>query len=78
MAGSRRFHTVHCFQPRGSPTSAYTLSAGGASSTRLLLVASAHAGVNVNDITDEGRLDRLTGNAAFSAVPVTIAAVDGA
>ena len=39
-------------------------------------VASAHAGVNVNDITDEGRVDRLTGNAAFSAVPVTITALD--
>jgi anaerobic selenocysteine-containing dehydrogenase len=36
-------------------------------------VAHAHAGVSINDITDEHRLDRLTGNAAFSAVPVTLA-----
>ena len=38
-------------------------------------VASAHAGVSINDITDEHRVDRLTGNAAFSAVPVAIEAV---
>jgi len=38
-------------------------------------VASAHAGVSINDITDELRVDRLTGNAAFSAVPVAIEAV---
>jgi anaerobic selenocysteine-containing dehydrogenase len=37
-------------------------------------VAQAHAGVSANDITDELRLDRLTGNAAFSALPVTLAA----
>jgi anaerobic selenocysteine-containing dehydrogenase len=38
-------------------------------------VASAHAGVSINDITDDQRLDRLTGNAAFSAVPVAIEGV---
>jgi anaerobic selenocysteine-containing dehydrogenase len=38
-------------------------------------VAQANAGVSINDITDEQRLDRLTGNAAFSAVPVAIEAV---
>lgn len=37
-------------------------------------VAGANAGVSINDITDELRVDRLTGNAAFSAVPVSIAA----
>jgi len=37
-------------------------------------VASANAGVSINDITDEHRVDRLTGNAAFSAVPVSIEA----
>jgi anaerobic selenocysteine-containing dehydrogenase len=37
-------------------------------------VASAHAGVSLNDLTDEMRLDRLTGNAAFSATPVDVAA----
>ncbi|MEO1646813.1 MAG: molybdopterin oxidoreductase family protein, partial [Chloroflexota bacterium] len=35
-------------------------------------VASAHAGVSINDLTDDQRLDELTGNAAFSGVPVKI------
>jgi anaerobic selenocysteine-containing dehydrogenase len=38
-----------------------------------LSVATAHAGVSLNDLTDEQRTDRLTGNAAFSATPVEIA-----
>ncbi len=48
--------------------------ANGAARTRTS-VATAHAGVSINDLTDEMRIDRLTGNAAFSAVPVTVAAV---
>jgi anaerobic selenocysteine-containing dehydrogenase len=40
-----------------------------------LSVAGAHAGVSVNDVTDETFLDRLTGNAAFSGVPVRVRAV---
>jgi anaerobic selenocysteine-containing dehydrogenase len=44
------------------------------SGTRMA-VAQAHAGVSINDITDEHRLDRLTGNAAFSATPVAVEAV---
>jgi anaerobic selenocysteine-containing dehydrogenase len=39
-------------------------------------VAGAHAGVSVNDLTDDQILDRLTGNAAFSAVPVEVTIVD--
>ncbi|MBL8610255.1 MAG: molybdopterin-dependent oxidoreductase [Myxococcales bacterium] len=35
-------------------------------------VAAAHAGVSMNDLTDDGRLDRLTGNAAFNGVPVEV------
>jgi anaerobic selenocysteine-containing dehydrogenase len=35
-------------------------------------IASAHAGVSLNDLTDELRLDGLTGNASFSGVPVTV------
>ena len=35
-------------------------------------VAQAHAGVSINDLTDELRLDELTGNAALSAVPVWV------
>ena len=35
-------------------------------------VAHAHAGVSINDLTDELRLDELTGNAALSAVPVWV------
>ncbi len=41
--------------------------------TRLSVASSGHyAGVSVNDITDENRLDELTHNAAFSGQPVTI------
>jgi anaerobic selenocysteine-containing dehydrogenase len=35
-------------------------------------VASAHAGVSANDITDELWLDELCGNAALNGVPVTV------
>lgn len=35
-------------------------------------VASEYAGVSINDLTDDQRLDDLTGNAAFSGVPVKI------
>ncbi|WP_224240271.1 molybdopterin oxidoreductase family protein [Hyalangium gracile] len=35
-------------------------------------VATKHAGVSLNDLTDEQRLDTLTGNAAFSGVPVRV------
>ena len=40
-----------------------------------LSVASAHAGVSVNDLTDEGFLDELSGNAAVNGVPVTLCLV---
>jgi anaerobic selenocysteine-containing dehydrogenase len=36
-------------------------------------VASAHAGVSINDLTDEAMVDLLAGTAAFSGVPVTVA-----
>lgn len=36
-------------------------------------IASEHAGISINDLTDELELDELTGNAAFSDVRVTIA-----
>lgn len=39
-----------------------------------LRVASAHAGVSVNDVTDPQYFDPLSGNAAVNGVPVTIAA----
>ncbi len=35
-------------------------------------IAAAHPGVSINDLTDEWRIDALTGNAAFSAVPVQV------
>ncbi len=38
-----------------------------------LSVAREHAGVSVNDITDDLLIDRLTSNAAFSGVPVVVA-----
>ncbi len=38
-------------------------------------IANAHPGVSINDITDAGRLDEVSGNAAFSGTPVTVSAV---
>jgi anaerobic selenocysteine-containing dehydrogenase len=38
-----------------------------------LRVAEAHAGASVNDLTDEAAIDALSGNAAFSGVPVSVA-----
>ncbi|HTJ42575.1 MAG TPA: molybdopterin oxidoreductase family protein [Kofleriaceae bacterium] len=35
-------------------------------------VATAHAGINVNILSDDARLDAPSGNAAFNGVPVTI------
>ncbi|MFW9617130.1 molybdopterin-dependent oxidoreductase [Aquabacterium sp.] len=37
-----------------------------------LKVAQAHAGVSINDLTDDRAIDRLSGNATFSAVPVEV------
>jgi len=37
-----------------------------------LPVAQAHAGVSVNDLTDELILDELTGNAVFGGVPIQV------
>ena len=37
-----------------------------------LTVAAAHAGASLNDLTDEQSIDVLSGNAAFSGVPVTV------
>ena len=37
-------------------------------------VAARHPGVSINDLTDEWRIDVLTGNAAFSGVPVKVQA----
>jgi anaerobic selenocysteine-containing dehydrogenase len=36
--------------------------------------AQAHAGVSVNDVTDERHLDGLSGTAAFNGVPVEVRA----
>ncbi len=38
-------------------------------------IAKRHAGVSINDLTDEMQIDELTGNAAFSNVRVSISAV---
>ena len=38
-------------------------------------VAARYAGVSINDLTDNLRVDELTGNAAFSGVPVRVMAV---
>jgi anaerobic selenocysteine-containing dehydrogenase len=40
-------------------------------------VASAHAGVSQNELTDELRVDPLSGNAAFSGTPVEVHAING-
>jgi len=46
----------------------------GRAGTRMA-TASQHAGASINDLTDERLLDDLTGNAAFSGVPVEISAM---
>jgi anaerobic selenocysteine-containing dehydrogenase len=40
-------------------------------------VARAHAGVSVNDVTDERRIDPFSGNAGLSGVPVVVLAAAG-
>ena len=35
-------------------------------------VANRHPGVSINDLTDDQRIDTLTGNAGFSGVPVQV------
>ena len=37
-----------------------------------LSVASQHAGVSINDLTDESVVDELCGNAVLSGVPVRV------
>ncbi len=37
-----------------------------------LTIANAHPGVSINDLTDDQRIDALTGNAGFSGVPVQV------
>jgi hypothetical protein len=39
-----------------------------------LRVAGAHPGVSINDLTDDQRLDELSGNAAFSGTRVRVTA----
>ncbi|KTF05730.1 hypothetical protein MGSAQ_002774, partial [marine sediment metagenome] len=39
-------------------------------------IAQAHAGVSVNDLTDDTLIDRLSGNAAVNGVPVQLEALD--
>ncbi len=43
----------------------------GRAGTRMT-TANTHAGVSINDLTDDQRLDTLTGNASFSGVPVRV------
>jgi anaerobic selenocysteine-containing dehydrogenase len=43
-----------------------------------LAVAAAHAGASINDLTDEQRVDRLSGTSSFSGVPVAVEAVEAA
>lgn len=40
-----------------------------------LSVAAQHPGASINDLTDDQQVDRLTGNAVFSGVPVKVRAV---
>jgi anaerobic selenocysteine-containing dehydrogenase len=37
-----------------------------------MTVAGAHAGVSINDLTDESLIDPISGNAALSGVPVEV------
>jgi anaerobic selenocysteine-containing dehydrogenase len=43
----------------------------------LLSVARRHAGVSMNDITDERQFDRVSGTSVLDGIPVTIAKVAG-
>lgn len=42
-----------------------------------LTIANIHAGVSINDLTDDQRIDALTGNAGFSGVPVQVTSATG-
>jgi anaerobic selenocysteine-containing dehydrogenase len=44
----------------------------------VLRVATAHAGASHNDLTDELRIDEVSGNAAFSGTPVEVSASSSA
>jgi hypothetical protein len=35
-------------------------------------VANLHAGVSINDLTDDAEIDELTGNAVLNGVPVKV------
>jgi len=48
---------------------------GHARAGTALGVAQAHAGASLNDLTDDARVDALSGNAAFSGVPVEVEAI---
>ena len=39
-------------------------------------IAQAHAGVSVNDLTDDTLIDQLSGNAAVNGVPVQLEALE--
>lgn len=39
-------------------------------------IAQAHAGVSVNDLTDDTLIDQLSGNAAVNGVPVQLEAIE--
>ena len=41
-----------------------------------MTVAATQPGVSINELTDTGRVDPLTGNAAFNGTPVSVSAVD--
>lgn len=43
----------------------------GRTGTRIA-IANAHPGASINDLTDDQRIDTLTGNAGFSGIPVTV------
>jgi anaerobic selenocysteine-containing dehydrogenase len=38
-------------------------------------IANRHCGVSINDLTEDSRVDPLSGNAAFSGVPVEVEAI---
>ncbi|HXU73578.1 MAG TPA: molybdopterin-dependent oxidoreductase [Polyangia bacterium] len=46
---------------------------GHAAANGTLRVAQTRAGASINDLTDDQRLDALSGNAGFSGLPVTVA-----
>jgi hypothetical protein len=66
-----RVEVTDDMMPGQSP---YRMAGGMGLSGIAMQTAQAHAGVSLNDLTDETAIDPLSGNAALSGVPVEVSA----